>query len=537
MSNIREISTPSNRKTATTEKNRLLAEKRFKKRRQWDNMRFSALSVIALSIFFDLLLAFLIFFPRSTVSEIENRTLATFPEFSISAYLSGDYTSDIATWFDDTVPFRDTLKNISYVVTSLFGVTSTNTITYINEDVVANDMNAATEEEGLSSEEDSLLAEDSSAEDVAEEEEEEHEDEENEDTYYTAIEAEYDMSNGLLVVYLNNHWRCLSLYGGGSGENYISALNTLQEAVGDDVTIYSMPAPLASQFYVPSNASSYSKDQDSAFDTIASQLDSRIVSINICSVLAKHTDEDIYLRTDHHWAPLGAYYAAQTFASVAGVAFADLSTYTENVNEGYVGTMYAYSKDSRIQNDPEDFVYYVPSNEYTTYYYDTSFNYSYSGNLIVNVATSSSYLMFMGGDEKIVKVKTDVNNNRKLLVIKDSYGNAEIPFYTSSFEEIYVVDMRYFKCNLVNFIEDLGITDVLFTMCSYSVVGTNANKLATLITQNSDERVVDEEPAITAEKEAAAAEEASSSDEESADDNTTTCSSGTVVDKVDISDG
>lgn len=163
------------------------------------------------------------------------------------------------------------------------------------------------------------------------------------------------------------------------------------------------------------------------------------------------------------------------------------------VNQGYVGTMYAYSKDSRILNDPEDFIYYIPTNDYTTYYYDRSFNYQYESRLIQEVSVDNSYLMFMGGDDKIVKIMTDVDNGRKLLVIKDSYGNAEIPFYTSSFEEIYVIDMRYFNCNLVNFIEDLGITDVLFTMCSYSVVGTNADNLSTLITQNADERVVDEQ--------------------------------------------
>ena len=97
----------------------------------------------------------------------------------------------------------------------------------------------------------------------------------------------------------------------------------------------------------------------------------------------------------------------------------------------------------------------------------------------------------MGGDDSSVKIKTGVNNGRKLLVVKDSYGNAEIPFYTNSFEEIYVVDMRYFKCNLVNFINDMDITDVLFTMAAYSVVGGNAENIDMLITQDADNRVVD----------------------------------------------
>lgn len=452
-------------------------EARFQRRREWNNLRFAALAVGVIAVFYIAFIAYLVFFPRSTVSEIENRTLAEFPTFTLASYLSGDYTSDIATWYDDTVPNRDNLKNVGYTFTNLFGLTSsTSSITYINKDVVANDMNAATAED----ETDTAEAEPTPT-------------EEPDQTDYTAEEAEFDMSNGLLVVYQNGHWKCLGLFGGGSGNSYVSALNTLAETLGDSVTIYSMPAPLASQFYVPSNASSYSSDQEACFESIAERLDSSIISVDICSVLAKHTDEDIYLRTDHHWAPLGAYYAARTFAEAADVPFADLSEYMVGVNQGYVGTMYAYSEDSRILNDPEDFVYYIPMNDYTTYYYDRSFNYQYEGRLIQEVSVDNSYIMFMGGDDKIVKICTDVDNGRKLLVIKDSYGNAEIPFYTSSFEEIFVIDMRYFNCNLVNFIEDLGITDVLFTMCSYSVVGTNAENLSTLITQNADVEVVDEQ--------------------------------------------
>lgn len=120
-----------------------------------------------------------------------------------------------------------------------------------------------------------------------------------------------------------------------------------------------------------------------------------------------------------------------------------------------------------------------------------SFDYQYEGSLLYDVDVANSYIRFMGGDDSSVKIKTGVNNGRKLLVVKDSYGNAEIPFYTNSFEEIYVVDMRYFKCNLVNFINDMDITDVLFTMAAYSVVGGNAENIDTLITQDADNRVVD----------------------------------------------
>lgn len=96
------------------------------------------------------------------------------------------------------------------------------------------------------------------------------------------------------------------------------------------------------------------------------------------TTLGKHANEDIYLRTDHHWSPLGGYYAAQEFARVAGVPFKDLSHYERRVVHGYVGSMYGYSKDISVKNAPEDFVYYVPKGvEYTTTYTNYTINKNY----------------------------------------------------------------------------------------------------------------------------------------------------------------
>ena len=55
---------------------------------------------------------YLLFVRRDTVSGEENRNLAKFPEFSIAAYLRGDYTSGIAEFYNDTVPYRSRYKKL-----------------------------------------------------------------------------------------------------------------------------------------------------------------------------------------------------------------------------------------------------------------------------------------------------------------------------------------------------------------------------------------------------------------------------------------
>ncbi len=452
-------------------------------------------SIISSSVFFAVFFGIALWFsfgPRSEISEIENRTLASLPEFSWESYFSGDFTSDVAEYFDDTVPYRDEMKNISNNLKSLFGLDLDDSVEIIGNPVAVVDNSNITEEASEETSEDEAETESFEQESDASEDTSDDKSEEEESSEVETEEFYYD--NGIVVVKQNGHYRALELFGGGTGKSYINALNTIQEELGDSVTVYSMPIPMACEYYLPSEYSQYAASQKDCFDNIASQLSDGIISVDADAILSQHTDEEIYCRTDHHWQPLGAYYAAQAFAEAADVEFADLSTYEKYENEGFVGTMYAFSGSSDILNDPETFTYYVPSNidECTTYYYTTDFTYTGTGNFFNKVNTANSYLVFMGGDELVVKVKTNVTNGRKLCIIKDSYGNAEVAYYMGSFEEIYVIDMRYFELNLVDFVEEMGITDLLFTMCSYSVVGENADNLDTLITQHKGETIVDQ---------------------------------------------
>ena len=77
------------------------------------------------------------------------------------------------------------------------------------------------------------------------------------------------------------------------------------------------------------------------------------------------------------------------------------------------------------------------------------------------------------------------------MVVKDSYGNAIPGNLMNSFEEIYIADMRYFNPNLVDFINTMGVTDVLFTMATFSAFGANADNLSEMISQAKGNEIVD----------------------------------------------
>lgn len=290
-----------------------------------------------------------------------------------------------------------------------------------------------------------------------------------------------EMSGSVLVL---DDGRAIDLYGGGyeRGQNYAETLNQLKTLVGDQVNVFSLVAPTAVSFYLPENLSYMAGSEWDNIDHLNGFFDG-IIPVDAYTALSKHTNEDIYFRTDHHWQPLGAYYAAEEFAKTALVPFAPLSDYETIAMEGYVGTMYGYSDENpEVKNHPDVFTYYKPKNDYTTTYYTQSLTDPYEAGLFLksldDIPVVSWYLVFMGGDDEVAHVHTDVGNGRKLVIVKDSYGNAVVPCLTNSFEDIWVVDMRYFEGSISQLVKDEGLTDVLFCMNSFSATGDNQYKLA-----------------------------------------------------------
>ncbi len=455
---------------------------------------FSVISLMGLVPVFFITALLLIVIPRSDISYIEKRKLATFPEFSFESYFSGEFTAKVTEFYDDTVPDRDNFKTAGYNIKSLFGLHTEEAVKFVGNPVaVVNDKDKKDSSKQTSKttpSNNNNQTTDNNAGKKTDTADKNLNEQQNEEVQKVNKEKdEYkEASNGLIVVKHEGHYRGLELFGGGEGEAYVQALNNFQSDLGDKMKIYSVTASTASEFYLPPDYEQYSVSQKETMDKISQKLDSNIRYVDIISALGKHVNEDIYLRTDHHWSSLGAYYAAQEFAKVAGVPFKDISTYKKvDVTDQFSGTLAAWSADADLTNDTELFSYYIPDNydKCTTTYYTTSLEEDGTGGFFnqVGFAETAAYLTFMGGDELVVKVNTNVKNGRKLMIVKDSYGNAVPGFLFGSFEEICVVDMRYFNRNLEEFAQEEGITDLAFVMVSFSAVGVNADNLEVLRTQ------------------------------------------------------
>lgn len=402
----------------------------------------------AMALVFDL-------FPRTKFSEIERRDLAEFPEFSMGKLFSGQFTDSISKWFSDTEPFRESFLTFNDKITKWKGMhlfSGKKSVTLVVSESSTQTQDADTVE----------IAEDVPLEEIKD-------DEKNTENYKIP-------NSGIILIGEEPNVRVILAFGCTKAYcHYYSEVANKYKETFPDVNIWVMPIPSASEFYCPEEAKSISHSQVPVLREIEKHLNPNVNFVWIRDTLAAHVDEDIYLRTDHHWSPLGGYYAAKVFASQAGLPFKTLQEgYERRVVHGFVGTMAGYSGDISVRHSPEDFVWYYPTKtNFRTLYrvYDIDKEYKivgehneYEGSYFCKFKDGSSgaYCTFMGSDARITRVLTDTKNGRRLIIIKDSYGNTLPSCLFYSFEEVHVIDYRYFKKNMQQYVTENKITDILF---------------------------------------------------------------------------
>lgn len=248
------------------------------------------------------------------------------------------------------------------------------------------------------------------------------------------------------------------------------------ELKSDSVKVYSLIAPSQGEFYMPSLIN-YNSSQDSTIRIWSEYLEPSVTPVFVCDTLKKHKEEDIYLHTDHHWSPLGAFYAAKVIAGITGHSFLPLEQYQTDTIKNFVGTMHKFSGDKEILKYPEDFIYYIPPGDYEAEFID----YTLKKNKVAATesaphiaplfrktphGSSAAYATIIGGDNHTVKIMNKKGETgRKVLLVKDSYGNAIAPFLINSFDEVHVIDFRHFPHNLLKYVRKNNITDLIFENC------------------------------------------------------------------------
>lgn len=398
-------------------------------------------------------------------SALEKRDLAKFPEFSVESLFSGEFTRGIETYFSDTFPARDWFVGFSAVINENRGIRLDDVRILAPVDGKAN-ANARPGKPTIQPPQPSKSGNQGDNAIVVGQT-----DGDNSEAPSRPASSDPEASNGNeMVGAISNgmfvyNGMAMSLFGGSNtnAQWYADVISAYQKDL-PDVQVYNMIIPSAIEFYVPEAYRSLTSSQKDTIDLIYNTLAPKVKKVDAYSQLEAHKDEYIYFRTDHHWTGLGAYYAYVAFCGQAGLTPLKISDFTTRRIENFIGTMYAQTQDSTLLQTPDYVDYYLFDREYEAQVYPSGSPYSgRQHNLWGEYAVSPNcYSVFLQGDFPLISVKTDIKNGRKIMVVKESYGNAFAPFLINHYEEVHVVDQRYFERPVMQFIKDQGINEIIF---------------------------------------------------------------------------
>lgn len=335
--------------------------------------------------------------PDKVFSESENRFLAKRPEFSFETLFNGKYTSAVEEYITDQFIWRDVFVGMKTQTEYLSGRKDTNGVYFCKDGYLI----------------------------------EKHDN--------TKVENEL----------LNRNI-----------DRLYEFIKTTSNKLGDD-RVSVMLVPTASNILkdkLPAYATQF--DQDRMIDNIKQGM-KQGKFIDLASALAKHSNEYIYYKTDHHWTTHGAYYAYVAWCDEMGIDIMKKEEFDIKVvtNEFY-GTI--YSKARLSSTKPDEIYTYVPKQPMA---YEVNYNMgSKKTNTLYEkefLSKRDKYSLFLGGNNPIVQINSLNKNGRKLLLIKDSFAHCFAPFVANNFEQVHMLDLRYINMSVESYMAQNGITDVM----------------------------------------------------------------------------
>ncbi len=352
----------------------------------------------AFAVFLFGMFALYLLLPQNTFSPKENRVLQTRPKPALSDVLSGSYMETFETYTTEQLPFRDL---------------------FIQGKAVLNALCLAKENNGVVRGRDDYL-----------------------------FEKVYGISDRF-------------------AKNETAVIQFIEDA---DRPVVAAIAPNASEVlkdYVPEGFPRV--DEETALTDLHDRIEAQTYgnAVDRLSPLKEHAakrpEEQLYYRTDHHWTTQGAYYAYREIVSMLDAANAadlpapvDPDTLTAHEAGAFYGTLAAKYK--ALSQRPDTLVWYdIPVLSYTMP--DGTYDSLYDPEKL-NVY--DKYAFFLRSNDSLCTIEADhAKNGRHLIVFKDSYANCLIPFLTYQYDEITVVDLRFFDDSVKELLSSDPDADIL----------------------------------------------------------------------------
>ncbi len=415
---------------------------------------------------------------RPTYSESEKRNLQEFPEFSVQSLFTGDYFDDITLWFSDTFPFREGMTRVNTFLKSLSGFSTVE----IHGDVEGGDdipdipldvdatVAPPTTTEVTTTKPTTTEPPTVTSPAIVETTDKE--------AQVTVPDDMNIQSLGAILIAGNSAYEYYS-FSNSLAPRFINSVSNIKNASGNKSNVYTLIVPTSIDIELNDaiRKDINSSDQKKALEYFNSSLKNTTAVTGIYENLRNHRTEYLYFRTDHHWTALGAYYAYEQFIYTKGVTPVPLKDYKTLHFDGFLGTFYASSgQSSDLSKTPDTVIAYEPFNnvDFTITQKDGA---TFKWKVVADAteyAQSMKYTAFIGADQPYSVIENfDNPDGETCLVIKDSFGNAFVPFLIPHYKTIHIIDPRHYELTLSEFSQNKKIDDIIFI----SNISTTRNEI------------------------------------------------------------
>mgnify|MGYP005755724405 CR=1 FL=1 len=246
-------------------------------------------------------------------------------------------------------------------------------------------------------------------------------------------------------------------------KNNASAISNFAETMQEiDIPTYFVLVP--NSIYINSDKLPENVEvpnQEDIINTVYSNI-KNTKNINVTSALKEENKtKPLYFRTDHHMNSDGAYVVYREFCNTVNIQPVQIENFNKiTVTNDFLGTF--DSKAQLVNQTPDEI--FVYENEINTNIEEAIYDKETTKSIFNEefLTGKDKYSYFLNGNNSKAIIKTKVDNNKKLLVIKDSYAHIMSQFLCENYSEVHFLDPRYTNFDYKEYVQENGITDVLF---------------------------------------------------------------------------
>lgn len=179
---------------------------------------------------------------------------------------------------------------------------------------------------------------------------------------------------------------------------------------------------------------------------------------------------ELYYDTDHHWTSQGAYNGYAAFIAAVGREHRRAEDFDVTTVPGFRGSTYSRSA---LWLTPAESIELWKGSDQLTVTNGESDEVHQGIFYPERLEEADKYTVFLDGNHSIVRIQNP-GQQGKLLVIRDSYSNCLGGFLAESYAEVVLIDLRYYRQAVSEFVKQEGFDDILVCYnCSNFLTDTN----------------------------------------------------------------